>query len=223
MKKNYNNYIKYGIAALVIMGFVFGIGSFFGPQAPMAGVHSTEAKSAEQSVSSFSSPKMTSFDIALAKRNMDKDGDGKCDVCGMDIDMCISSGMLECTMDPNAKIGLLDSAHIHADFKVYDKGQAIDFSQEKYFVKSKFIHVEEEENLQETGNVLHIHATGVPLNMFFESIGLNLDFPRLFVNGEEKNFAIYAPKNQDKVLVTTSNDHLIKQELSSITDYAKNH
>lgn len=183
----------------------------------------TESFSDKQPSSLFSSNKMTSFDIALAKKNMDKDGDGKCDICGMDIDMCISSGMLECTMDPDAKIGLLDSAHIHADFKVYYDGQAIDFSQEKYFVKSKFVHVEAEEEPKETGNVLHIHATGIPLNMFFESVALDLDAPRLFVNGEEKDFATYVPKNQDKILVTTSNDDLIKQELSSITDYAKNH
>jgi len=222
MKKDHTNYIMYGVAVLVIITLLFSIGSFFGLQMPMTGVHSAEVKSTEQSVSMFSSPKMTSFDVEMAKRNMDKDGDGKCDICGMDVDMCISSGMLECTNDPNAKIGLLNSAHIHADLKIYDSGESINIAQQKYFIKSKFVHIEAEENPQETGKVLHIHATGVPLSLFFESIGLKLEHLRLFVNGAEKDFDTYVPKDQDKILVTTSNDDLIQQELGSITDYAKN-
>lgn len=126
-------------------------------------------------------------------------------------------------MNSNSKMGLLNSVHIHTDLKIFKDGKVINLAQQKYFVQNRFAHVEVEDNPEETGNVLHIHATGVPLSLFIESIRLNLDSPRLFVNGEEKDFGTYIPENQDKILVTTSTDELIKQELSSITDYSKNH
>ncbi len=58
--------------------------------------------------------KMTEFDRKLAKEIMDKNNDGRCDFCGMMVEMCIEAGMMECTMDPNARIGLLGSDHYHA-------------------------------------------------------------------------------------------------------------
>ena len=223
MSKDYEKYMLYGLAIVLIVALIISISNFFGFQMPSTGIHSSEIKSIEQSTKLFSKPRMTSFDLELAKKNMDKDGDGRCDFCGMPVDMCIDSGEIECGMNPDSKIGKLGSAHIHADFKAYTKGEMLNFNDEKYFVKSSFVHVEREKNSDETGNVLHFHATGVPLSMFFESINLNMESPRLFVNEKEEDFFHYAPKDEDKFLVTTSSGNLIAKEFASITNYAKNH
>ncbi len=142
--------------------------------------------------------KMTEYDINLAKKLMDKDNDGKCDYCGMDIDLCINSGMLECTMDSESEMGLLGSEHSHANFKVYLNKEIINFNDEKYFVKSSFVHVEPETNTEETGKVLHIHAKGIQLWLFFESLGMSfnstcfkLDDNREFCNNEKQRLKMF--------------------------------
>ena len=62
---------------------------------------------------------LTGFDEQIALEFMDKNHDGRCDVCGMPVEQCIDSGQIECNMDSNAKIGILGSQHVHTDFKVY--------------------------------------------------------------------------------------------------------
>ncbi|MBI2552755.1 hypothetical protein HYW17_05655 [Candidatus Uhrbacteria bacterium] len=121
--------------------------------------------------------KFTLFDIAQAKELMDKNGDGACDACGMAIDQCIESGMMECTMDPDAKIGLLQSAHIHAEFHVLQNGKELDLTPYGHRMggnddgkSSSFLHVE-----GPNFNRLHMHATGVPLKFWFDSMGLTYD------------------------------------------------
>lgn len=168
----------------------------------------------------------TEYDTELAKEMMDKNNDGMCDVCGMPIEQCIASGMMQCTMDPEATIGTLDATkkthHYHADFKAYEKGKPIDFNQEKYFVKSKFVHVENDPS-GDSGEVLHIHAQGVPLWMFFESIEMNIKGKKLFVNGKETKYDQYVPKDGDKILLTSSDEDKISKELASVTDYSESH
>lgn len=129
--------------------------------------------------------KFTIFDIAQAKELMDKNGDGKCDACGMDINQCITSGMMQCTMDPDAKIGLLGSQHIHARFTVSRANQVVDLSPFAHVMDaqgggtgSSFIHVE-----GPNFNKLHMHATGVPLKFWFASVGLTADKAEVDVNG----------------------------------------
>ncbi len=107
-------------------------------------------------------PKMTgmslsSFDRELAKQFMDKNGDGRCDACGMPV------GQLQCSMDPKSTIGILGSQHVHADFKVYVNGNSIDFNKKEYFMKSSFMHVDPSPDNDEASGTLHMHATGVPL------------------------------------------------------------
>ena len=200
----------------------------------------------------FSAIGFTAFDVELAKRLMDKDNDGKCDSCGMDVDLCIQTGQLQCNMVPGSTIGILDSQHIHADWKVYINGIALDFSDKAHMERmrsnkpvSSFIHVDSGAPPPEkTGDILHMHATGVPLWIFFESIGM--DFNRdciilenkekfcndgnkklkFSVNGKESNeFENYVFKKLDKILISYGNDseEEIKNQLASITNFAKNH
>src|SRR3989338_5863778 len=87
----------------------------------------------EQQISANSPARMsrmtlTSFDKQLAKQLMDTNNDGRCDACGMPVEQCIDGGQLECSMVPGAKMGILGSQHIHADWKVYINCKALDFS-----------------------------------------------------------------------------------------------
>lgn len=191
----------------------------------------------------------TEYDLVLAKELMDKDGDGKCDVCGIDIDFCIESGQLQCNMGGKTdklNIGVLDKTkqknHYHADFKVYIDGQELSFNQEKYFVKSRFVHVENDVQ-GDTGEVIHMHATGVPLWLFFESIGIKFEKDcftldtgekycnnaeksfKFYVNGKENNeFGDYVFNEGDKILISYGDgSENIFDQLDSITDNSKNH
>ena len=125
---------------------------------------------------------MTSFDRDMALKLMDKDSDGKCDACGMPVEMCIESGQLECNMGPDgaSKMGLLNSQHVHADWKVYVNGKALDLSDKTHGGRmqaglpvSSFMHVDEGAPAPELpGDVLHMHAKNVPLWLWFESLGM---------------------------------------------------
>jgi len=189
----------------------------------------------------------TAFDKALASQLMDKDKDGKCDACGMAIKDCIASNMLQCDMDPKATMGLLGSAHAHAEFKVYVNGAPLDFSeyaelheeamQNKSAETSSFIHVHEEEAPHKAGEILHMHASGIPLWVFFESIGMEFSKDCLKINADEKfcnnesktlkfyvngkqnnSFENYAPKDDDKILISygAESQEEIKGQLDSI-------
>lgn len=195
---------------------------------------------------------LTSFDRGLAKKMMDKDNDGQCDSCGMPVEMCIESGQLECNMDSKSTIGILDSTHIHADWKIYINGKVLDLSDKAHMERMKmnapvssFIHVDSGNKPPEkTGDVLHMHATSVPLWIFFESVNMKFDKECLVLEtGErlcnnEKNtlkFSVngipneewekYVFKDGDKLLISYGNEN--QQELQTqgdtITDFAKNH
>ena len=71
---------------------------------------------------------LTAFDRELGRDMMDRNNDGRCDSCGMPVEMCLDSGQLECNMDPDSKIGILGSQHIHADWKIYINGKQLDLS-----------------------------------------------------------------------------------------------
>ena len=168
----------------------------------------------------------TSFDVQLANEFMDKNHDGACDACGMRIEDCIKSGMMQCTMDTNAKMGLLGSAHTHADFKVYSAEVPIDFAKQEYYMKSMFMHLDNQPNKEDAGGVLHMHAKGVPLWLFFKSIGFEIPKGvKLYVNGKvEPQGVNYVFKEGDKLLFTDAQDQAaIQQQFASIGNYAKDH
>jgi len=211
-----------------------------------------EAQGTQEQTDHSSSVSFTAFDVQLAKRLMDKDNDGKCDSCGMDVEFCIQSGQLECTMVPGAKIGILGSQHIHADWKIYIDGKALDFYDKSHMERmrnnmpvSSFIHVDSDSPAPEkTGDILHMHASGVPLWIFFESVGMKFDKEcfalddgrsycnnatnrlRFYVNGKENSeYENYVFKGNDRILISygNENEEEIRQQLSSITDFSKNH
>ena len=142
----------------------------------------------------------TSFDRALAKEFMDKNNDGKCDSCGMPVDMCIDSGQMQCNTDTKSTIGDLGTQHIHADWKVYINRQPVDFNGKDHMTRmrsnssvSSFIHVDSgAPSPEKTGDLLHMHAKGVPLWIFFESIEMELpDSIIVYVNSTPDVFQEY--------------------------------
>lgn len=177
-------------------------------------------------------PSLTEFDKELAKKFMDKNNDGKCDSCGMPVEMCIDSGQMQCDMDSKSTIGVLGTQHIHADFKVYFNGKQLDFSDKDHMSRivkglqvSSFIHVDSGAPATEkTGDVLHMHATGVPLWIFFDSIELKLpDNMKMYVNEKEiSDYRNYVFNDLDKILITDGAGDL-EGQLNSITDFAKVH
>ena len=195
---------------------------------------------------------LTGFDMELAIEFMDKNHDGRCDVCGMPVEQCIDAGELQCNMGVNSQIGVLGSQHIHADWKIYINGKQLDFSDKSHMERmrnnmpvSSFIHVDSGAPAPEkTGDVLHMHASGVPLWIFFKSVGMDFNNGcitlenkekfcnesnkklKFFVNGKENNdFENYVFNDLDKILISygDESEEEIKNQLAEITDFAKLH
>lgn len=196
---------------------------------------------------------LSAFDSGLAKQFMDKNGDGQCDACGMDIQLCMDSGQMQCNMDPKSTIGILGSQHIHADWKIYINGKALDdtffgplamdMSKMDNSITSSFIHLDKGAPAPEkTGDLIHMHATGVPLWIFFKSVGMEfnkdcLTLPdkqkfcnggqntlKFYVNGKpNSDWENYVFNDLDEILISYGSESDLTQQLNSITDFAKNH
>lgn len=255
MENNLNKILIYGTVAIVAAALIFSFWSLLNLNEEAEKTPKSEAKAgataAPQMGARLSKMSLTGFDVALAKEFMDKDNDGKCDVCGMDVDLCIGSGQLQCNMDPKSTIGVLGSQHIHANWKVYIDKKLLDFSpfamdmsNMNANITSSFIHVDKGAPPPEkTGDVLHMHAKGVPLRLFFRSVGGDfnetcLTFPasgqfcnsesktlKFYVNGKPNSeFGDYVFKDLDKILISYGNaEASVQTELNSITDFAKSH
>lgn len=232
-KKNSNKLeesLIYVVLILAIASLIFGFYTILKPTKS----NQTQHTSMDEKMG------FTSFDKELAKEFMDKNNDDLCDACGMSIKDCIESGMIECSMSQDAKIGILHSQHIHADMKIFINGKMLD---EEFFksladvhensmkdsevkITSSFIHVHEvsEESKEKVGDVLHMHATNVPLWLFFKSIEFEVpDKVKLYVNGKLNSEGLnYVFKEGDKLLLIDSLDEAtIKQQINLISDYAK--
>lgn len=71
------------------------------------------------------------------------------------------------------RIGPVGSQHIHADFKLYINDQPVNFSQNKYqisFSGNQFVHMEGGD-----GNLIHVHAVGITLGDWLNSVKIYLD------------------------------------------------
>jgi hypothetical protein len=138
------------------------------------------------------------------------------------------------SLQPNNsnKYGPIGSAHEHAAFLVKLDGTPIDFSQGKYQVKSRLIHVENND-----GTTLHRHATDVPFIEFLKSVDMDIkngcfvgddgrEFCdtadkklRYFVNGTETDsIANYVANENDRILVIygDENSNEIKQQIDAL-------
>ena len=131
----------------------------------------------------------------------------------------------------NPAYGVLGSAHVHAAFAVKLNGTKLDFSDNKYQVKSRFMHVENGD-----GNTLHRHATGVPVAEFFKSIKMNVtdscftndngtkycsngkENLEFYVNGNKtKSIANYVFNDDDRILIEYGDSPIqVKQDLDQL-------
>jgi type II secretory pathway pseudopilin PulG len=138
-------------------------------------------------------------------------------------------------------VGALNTAHLHVDFLVVMDGERIDFNQPRYMVRSPYTHVEGD-TVGGAGDIMHVHAVGVPLSLFFESVNMNfnsecfrLDDGRefcnegnnkiqLFVNGQKNTqYGQYVPKDLDKVLIIYGDytDAELEEQIDNVPDFAR--
>lgn len=245
-ENDYTRLILYGFStfALIILSIsIFSVSKLF------TGHQTTTTNS----MSNLSAMGLTVYDKQLALEFMDANHDGKCDACGMDVELCMSSGQLQCNMDSKSTIGVLGSQHIHADWKIYINGKeldenfldslAMDMSRMDSSVTSSFIHLDKGAPTPEkTGDVLHMHATGVPLWIFFKSVEMEFNKDclslvdgqkfcndavntlKFYVNGKlNGKWENYVFNDLDKMLISYGNETDLTQQLNSITDFGKIH
>jgi hypothetical protein len=127
---------------------------------------------------------------------------------------------------PSQNFGELGSEHVHTAFAVKINGEKLDFSQEKYQVRSQYMHVENND-----GNTLHRHATGVPVGEFFNSVGMNITDNcftledktsycsngnsnlEFYVNGNKTNsIANYVFNEDDRILIVYGNKNAMETQ-----------
>jgi hypothetical protein len=131
----------------------------------------------------------------------------------------------------NPAYGVLGSAHVHAALAVKVNGTKLDFSDSKYQVKSRFMHVENGD-----GDTLHRHATAVPVAEFFRSIKMNVtdtcftddngtqycnngnENLEFYVNGDKtSSIADYVFDEDDRILVVYGDSQFqVKQDIDQL-------
>ncbi len=219
MRQNVENAIVYSCLAISLIA-VIATAYFY--ISPIMMKDKTDSQTSTQ-VNTNNLPKVrfTEFDKSRAIEFMDSNNDGMCDFCGMRIEDCMASGMMQCTMDSNSEIGLLKSSHHHADVKIYLNNQQLNLADPKYFVKSSFVHVEND-GPEKTGNVIHVHATSVDLKFFLESLGIKSGNLKEYINGNLNSEGLnYIPTHKDKILITDSvNQDEINKQLKTITSFS---
>ncbi len=136
---------------------------------------------------------------------------------------------------------ILSDVHYHADFKVYLRGTAYDFAQEKYMSTdenklSNFTHLH---NMD--GGVIHKHMSTVTLGDFFTSLSMELTNDcftldtgesycddeenklTMWVNGEpNSDFENYLIQDLDRILVSYghSTSTELEAQMASVGDNA---
>jgi hypothetical protein len=146
----------------------------------------------------------------------------------------ISAVMYSTQQAGNNNYGPVGSAHEHAAFAIKINGKQIDFSQSKYQVQSRLIHVEGGD-----GTTLHRHATGVPFAEFLKSVNMNIENGcftlddgkqycnnednklRFFINGNKtESINNYVINPNDRILVIYGNENAdqINQELAALRE-----
>lgn len=138
-----------------------------------------------------------------------------------------------------AEYGALGSAHEHAAVLINLNGTTLDLAQQKYAVRSPYIHVESFNGTLD-GTTIHKHSSNVPMGEFLKSIRMDAtdecfitdsnqrfcddDQYRLsfYVNGEEiQDIMSYVPNDDDRILITYGKENTTEinrqlQELNSL-------
>ncbi len=244
--KDHEKLFLYGFLAFVFIIFSLSVFSAAKP------IFNNPTK-ATTSMTKLSAMSLTAYDRQLAAEFMDKNHDGKCDACGMLVEQCIDSGQMQCNMDSKSTIGILGSQHIHADWKFYINGKALDdtffeplamdMSKTGNSITSSFIHLDKGAPVPEkTGDLMHMHATGVPLWIFFKGVGMDFNKDCLTLSGGQKfcnggqntlkfyvngkpnsDWENYVFNDLDKILISYGSEIDLIQQSKSITNFAKNH
>ena len=81
-----------------------------------------------------------------------------------DFDLPVS----EQSSDNSTEVGQPGSAHGHAYFHVVINGSERDFTQQRFQLNSRYVHLENNKS-----DIVHKHATGVTWRMFFQTIDLS--------------------------------------------------
>lgn len=132
--------------------------------------------------------------------------------------------------------------HLHFDIKLSVVGETVDFSQSKYQSDEEGKELDDKVHVHNgNGKIGHVHASGVTLGYFLNTLKFKLDNECLeiddggkfckkdtniltvFVNGKEiNNFSQYVFKDLDKILVYygSNEEALIQKELLSVSDEA---
>ena len=119
----------------------------------------------------------------------------------------------------------MGSAHEHAALLISLNGTDVDLAQQKYMVRSNYIHVESYNGTLD-GTTLHKHSSNVPLGEFLKSIRMDIsngcfitdnnqrfcdtDEYKLtsYVNGNETNDIMnYVVNDDDRILITYGNQN----------------
>jgi len=133
-------------------------------------------------------------------------------------------------------VGQYGSDHAHAAIAIFVNDEQINFGLSQFQVSSRYIHFENHNPYQ-----IHKHATNVPLEMLFSSIGMKVTSECItlndnasdeiimgkFCSGEEKSLMVfvngeqfysdisqYEIKHNDRILISFGEDGLISKQLS---------
>src|SRR3989344_4063007 len=135
-------------------------------------------------------------------------------------------------------IGVLDSTHDHAAFKVYTNGNQLDLWKPENEELNLFTHMHVDD--PDNRDLIHIHATGITLEMFFRTLGMELSQSCINISGQayctnQSNHLRYFVNNVpnfegpdyrlqdlDRILITYGvlNSTQIVEQLKSVGDNA---
>jgi len=136
------------------------------------------------------------------------------------------------------------SLHLHADIKIFINGKELVIYRPENFEKNKFVHFHETTDPSKPNeNVIHIHAKGITLKQFLNTLNIKLNNNCLTVdninycNNEENQLKVYVNnkklddyenyviKDLDRILISYGPDdkNRINEELNKVGNYSKLH
>lgn len=114
-------------------------------------------------------------------------------------------------------VGEYGSDHAHAAITVFVDGEQINFGMQQFQLSSKYIHFENHNHY-----LIHKHATGVPLEMLFKSLGIKITPECIILNynesSEKKNGRFCTGENRSLVFYLNG-----ERYLSDISQYVIEH